>query len=74
MTKEWVNKDRYHLSLGVPEPRMPLPMGKVIVRSIPTWGDASSRSRRGFLERVVRPAWRGSQTKPTQTGWLDRPG
>jgi hypothetical protein len=51
MSKEWENKDKYHPSHGVPEPRMPLPRGKVIVRSIPTWGDASSRNRGVFLER-----------------------
>jgi hypothetical protein len=44
MEKEWANKDRYNPSHGVPKPRMPLPRGKVVVRSVPTWGDASSRS------------------------------
>jgi hypothetical protein len=48
MAKEWANKDRYNPSHGVPKPRMPLPRGKAIVRSIPTWGDASSRSRGVF--------------------------
>jgi hypothetical protein len=56
MAKEWANKDRYNLSHGVPEPRMPLPRGKAVVRSVLTWGDASSRSRGGFLERAVKPA------------------
>jgi hypothetical protein len=28
MAKEWANKDRYHPSHGVPEPRMPLPKRK----------------------------------------------
>jgi hypothetical protein len=55
MAKEWANKDMYHPSHGVPEPRMPLPRRKVIMRSIPSWGDASSHSRGGFLERAVRP-------------------
>jgi hypothetical protein len=55
MAKEWANKDRYNLSHGVPEPRMP-PKGKAVVRSVLTWGDASSRSRGGFLERAVQPA------------------
>jgi hypothetical protein len=59
VAKEWANKDRYHPSHGVLEPCMPLPKGKAIVRSIPTWGDASSSSRVGFLERTVSPAWRG---------------
>jgi hypothetical protein len=68
MAKEWTNKDRYNPSHGVHKPRMPLPRGKAMVRSVPAWGDASSRSRGVFLERVVRPAWLGSQTGPAQRG------
>jgi hypothetical protein len=45
MAKEWANKDRYNPSHGVPKPRMPLPRGKAVVRNVPAWGDASSRSR-----------------------------
>jgi hypothetical protein len=44
MAKELVNKDRYHPSHGVPKHRMPLSMGKAIVRNVLAWGDASSRS------------------------------
>jgi hypothetical protein len=66
MAKEWANKDRYNPSHGVPKPRMPLPRGKVVVRSVLTWGDASSRSRGAFLERAVRPAL-------PRGGRLDRP-
>jgi hypothetical protein len=62
MTKEWANKDSYNPTHGVPKPRMPLPKGKAVVRIVPAWGDANSRSRGGVLERVVRPAWRGGQT------------
>jgi hypothetical protein len=56
MEKEWANKDRYNPSHGVPKPRMPLPRGKSMVRSIPAWGDASSRGQGVVLERAVRPA------------------
>jgi hypothetical protein len=63
-----VNKDRYNPSHGVPKPRMPLPRGKAVVRSIPAWGDASSRSQGVFLERAVRPSWLGGQTSPSQRG------
>jgi hypothetical protein len=66
MAKEWSNKDRYHPSHGVPEPRIPLPRSKAVVRSVPAWGDVSSRSRRGFLERAVRPARMGGQASPAQ--------
>jgi hypothetical protein len=68
MAKEWVNNDRYNPSHGVPKPRMPLPRGKAMVRSVPTWEDASSRRRGVFLERAVRPAWLGGQTGPAQRG------
>jgi hypothetical protein len=64
MAKECANKDNFHPSHGVPEPRMPLPRGKAIVRGVPAWGDVSSHSRGGFLERAVIPAWRGGQTSP----------
>jgi hypothetical protein len=46
---------------------MPLPRGKAVVRSVPAWGDASSRSRGAVLERAVRPAL-------PRGGRLDRPG
>jgi hypothetical protein len=63
MAKEWTKMDRYHHSHDVPEQRMPLPRGKAVVRSVPVWGDASSRSRGGSLERAVIPAWRGVTTR-----------
>jgi hypothetical protein len=68
MAKEWAKKDRYNPSHGVPKPRMPLPRGKAVVRSVPAWGDANSRSRAGVMERAVRPAWLGGQTGPAQRG------
>jgi hypothetical protein len=68
MAKEWANKDRYNPSHGVPKPRMPLPRGETVVRSVPTWGDVSSHSRGGSLERAVRPAWRVGETGPAQRG------
>jgi hypothetical protein len=74
MAKEWANKDRYNPSHGVPRPRMSLPRGKAVVRSVPAWGDASSHSRGAVLERAVRPAGLGGQTGPAQRGQLDRPG
>jgi hypothetical protein len=68
MAKEWANKDRYNPPHGVPKPRMPLPRGKAVVRSVPAWGDASSRSRGAVLEGAIRPAWLGGQTGPPQRG------
>jgi hypothetical protein len=68
MAKDWANKDRYNPSHGVPKPRMPLPRGKAVVRSVPAWGDVSSRSRGVFLEGAVRLARLGGQTGPAQRG------
>jgi hypothetical protein len=39
MAKEWANKDRYHPSHGVLEPRMPLLKGKGFVHMILAWRD-----------------------------------
>jgi hypothetical protein len=39
MVKEWANKERYHPSNGVLEPRMKMPMAKAIVMMILSWGD-----------------------------------
>jgi hypothetical protein len=39
MVKEWANKDKYHPSNGVLEPRMQKPRAKEIVRTVPAWGD-----------------------------------
>jgi hypothetical protein len=39
-----------------------------VERSVPAWGDASSRSRGEVLEGAVRPAWLGGQTGPAQRG------
>jgi hypothetical protein len=64
MEMEWANKDRFNPSHGA-EPHM-LPRGMAVVRSAPAWGDASSCSRDGFLERAVRPA-------QPRGGRLDRP-
>jgi hypothetical protein len=37
MTKEWANKDKYHPSDGVLEPRMQMPRAKASVRTVPAW-------------------------------------
>jgi hypothetical protein len=46
MAKEWTNKDRYHPSHGVPEPRMPLPKGKGFMRKVPARGVKSALGER----------------------------
>jgi hypothetical protein len=60
MAKEWANKDKYNPSHGLPESRMPLPRGKAIVRTIPSWGEKSAMEGRDPAGGVkpVRPVWR----------------
>jgi hypothetical protein len=39
MAKECANKDTYHPTNGVLEPRVQMPRAKVIVRTVPAWGE-----------------------------------
>jgi hypothetical protein len=39
MAKEWANKDKYHLSDGVLEPRVQMPRAKASVRTVRAWGE-----------------------------------
>jgi hypothetical protein len=39
MAKEWVNKDKYHHSDGVLEPRVQMPRAKASVRTVRAWGE-----------------------------------
>jgi hypothetical protein len=39
MAKEWDNKDKYHPSYGVLEPRVQMPRAKASVRTVPAWGE-----------------------------------
>jgi hypothetical protein len=59
MANEWANKDRYHPSHGVADPRMPLPKGKGVVHTVPAWRDrrVSSGGKpigRGPLAKSIR--------------------
>jgi hypothetical protein len=51
MAKEWANKDRYHPSHGVPEPRMPLPKGKGFVYMVLAWRDRRASGGGKFAGR-----------------------
>jgi hypothetical protein len=53
MVKEWANKDKYHPSSGVLEPRVQMPRAKASVRTIPVWGE---RKAAGGVARGVKPA------------------
>jgi hypothetical protein len=39
MAKEWANKDEYHSSNGVLEPRVQMSRAKASVRTVPAWGE-----------------------------------
>jgi hypothetical protein len=39
MEKEWANKDKYHPSDGVLEPRVQMPRAKASVRTVRAWGE-----------------------------------
>jgi hypothetical protein len=39
MAKEWANRDKYHPSDGVLEPRVQMPRAKASVRTVPSWGE-----------------------------------
>jgi hypothetical protein len=39
MAKEWANKDKYHHSDGVLEPRVQMPRAKASVRTVRAWGE-----------------------------------
>jgi hypothetical protein len=62
MVKEWANKDKYHLSDGVLEPRVLMPRAKASVRTVRAWGER--KAVRGAAAQVtpVRPVWGTGQT------------
>jgi hypothetical protein len=39
MANEWANKDKYHPSDGVLEPRVQIPRAKASVKTVPAWGE-----------------------------------
>jgi hypothetical protein len=64
MTKEWANKDKYHPSSGVHEPRVQMPRAKASVRTVPAWGErkdtgsaAGSVKPARLVLKLVRPVW-----------------
>jgi hypothetical protein len=54
MAKDWANKDKYHPSNGVLEPRVQMPRAKMIVRMVSARGDrkvVGGAARRATLVR-----------------------
>jgi hypothetical protein len=62
MAKEWANKDKYHRSNGVLEPRVQMPWAKAIVRTVPSWGDRKVKSGAAGRATPVRPMHYTGQT------------
>jgi hypothetical protein len=60
--KEWANKDKYHPSNGIPEPRVQMPEDMVSVRTIPTWGERKAAGGAVGRATPVRPVRHIGQT------------
>jgi hypothetical protein len=55
MAKEWDNKDKYHLSDGVLEPRVLMPRAKASVRMVRAWGERKAVGGVAAQVTPVRP-------------------
>jgi hypothetical protein len=55
MAKEWANKDKYHPSDGVLEPRVQMPRAKASVRIVPAWGERKAVGGAAGRATPVRP-------------------
>jgi hypothetical protein len=62
MAKEWANKDKYHPSNGVLEPRVQMPRAKASVRTVPTWGERKAVGGAASRAIPVRPVRGTGQT------------
>jgi hypothetical protein len=55
MEKEWDNKEKYHPSDGVLEPRVQMPRAKASVRTVPDWGERKAVGGAAGRATPVRP-------------------
>jgi hypothetical protein len=62
MAKEWANKDKYHPSDGVLEPRIQLPKAKASVRTVRDWGERKAVGGVAAQATPVRPVRGTGQT------------
>jgi hypothetical protein len=62
MAKEWANKDKYHPSDGVLEPRVQMPRAKASVRTLRAWGERKAVGGAAAQVTPVRPVWGTGQT------------
>jgi hypothetical protein len=62
MAKEWANKDKYHPSDSVLEPRVQMPRAKASVRTVRAWGERKAVGGAAAQATPIRPVWGTSQT------------
>jgi hypothetical protein len=62
MAKGWANKDKYHPSDGVLEPRVQIPRAKASVRTVRAWGERKTVGGAATQATPVRPVRGTSQT------------
>jgi hypothetical protein len=62
MAKEWANKDKYHPSDGVLEPRVQMPRAKASARTVRAWGERKAVGGAAAQATPVRPVWGTGQT------------
>jgi hypothetical protein len=62
MAKEWANKDKYHPSNGVLEPRVQMPRAKASVRTVRAWREQKTVGGAVAQVTPVRPVWGTGQT------------
>jgi hypothetical protein len=55
MVKEWANKDKYHPSNGVLEPRVQMPRAKASVRTVLAWEERKAAGGAAGRATPVRP-------------------
>jgi hypothetical protein len=67
MAKEWANKDKYHPSSGVLEPRVQMPRAKASVRTVLAWGERKATGSATGSVKSVRPI-----LKPVRPVWVCR--
>jgi hypothetical protein len=64
MAREWANKDKYHPSNGVLEPRVQMPKAKESVRTVPALGEQKAAGGVVGGVKLVRPV-----LKPVRPVW-----
>jgi hypothetical protein len=62
MAKGWANKDKYHPSDGVLEPRVQMPRAKASVRTVRAWGERKPVGGAAAQATPVRPVLGTGQT------------